>query len=157
MSIENEIAIAREDDPEKKQRIVRHVLADLPEWFGLPESTKSYVQESAKLPLWVACYHSQTIGFIDYFQTSIATGEIRCMSVRKQFHQRGIGTRLEQSLESYAKKHAHYLQVKTVDEGHYPEYDKTIHFYDSLGFERLEVFPTLWDAWNPCLVMIKKL
>ncbi|MGO2744723.1 MAG: GNAT family N-acetyltransferase, partial [Lacticaseibacillus paracasei] len=21
----------------------------------------------------------------------------------------------------------------------------------------LEVFPTLWDAWNPCLVLVKKL
>ncbi|MDM7533255.1 hypothetical protein QUD75_13640, partial [Lacticaseibacillus paracasei] len=41
--------------------------------------------------------------------------------------------------------------------GHYPEYDQTIRFYESVGFERLEVFPTLWDAWNPCLVLVKKL
>ncbi|KAB7124131.1 N-acetyltransferase, partial [Bifidobacterium longum] len=40
---------------------------------------------------------------------------------------------------------------------HYPEYDQTIRFYESVGFERLEVFPTLWDAWNPCLVLVKKL
>ncbi|EGO9156442.1 GNAT family N-acetyltransferase, partial [Enterococcus faecalis] len=25
------------------------------------------------------------------------------------------------------------------------------------GFKRLEVFPTLWDAWNPCLILIKQL
>ena len=51
----------------------------------------------------------------------------------------------------------HLLQVKTVDEGHYPEYDRTIAFYEAMGFVRLEVFPTLWDAWNPCLVLVKPL
>ncbi|OSP57565.1 GNAT family N-acetyltransferase, partial [Enterococcus faecium] len=25
------------------------------------------------------------------------------------------------------------------------------------GFSRLEVFPNLWDEWNPCLVLVKKL
>lgn len=50
-----------------------------------------------------------------------------------------------------------YLQVKTVDEGHYKEYDQTIAFYKKYGFKKLEVFPTLWDAWNPCLVMVMKI
>ncbi|TLF37747.1 GNAT family N-acetyltransferase [Lacticaseibacillus zeae] len=157
MSANEKIVIAHVDVSERKQNIVRDVLADLPEWFGLPESTKSYVTEAAKLPLWAAYYHGHAIGFIDYFQTSIASGEINCMGIKKQFHHQGIGTRLERALESYAKNHAHYLQVKTVDEGHYPEYDQTIRFYESVGFERLEVFPKLWDSWNPCLVLVKKL
>ncbi|MFT8739106.1 MAG: GNAT family N-acetyltransferase, partial [Lacticaseibacillus paracasei] len=71
------------------------------------------------------------------------------------FHIFWVVTLIMQSRD--AKQHAHYLQVKTVDEGHYPEYDQTIRFYESVGFERLEVFPTLWDAWNPCLVLVKKL
>ena len=49
------------------------------------------------------------------------------------------------------------IQVKTVDEGRYKEYDQTIAFYKKMGFLKLEVFPTLWDEWNPCLIMIKKL
>ncbi|MCC5890907.1 MAG: N-acetyltransferase, partial [Alkalibacterium sp.] len=48
-------------------------------------------------------------------------------------------------------------QVKTVDQGHYKEYDQTIAFYQKQGFKKLEVFPTLWDEWNPCLVLVKKL
>lgn len=79
------------------------------------------------------------------------------MGIKKHFHHQGIGHQLVEALEADARQHAHYLQVKTVDEGHYPEYDQTIRFSESVGFERLEVFPTLWDAWNPCLVLVKKL
>ena len=49
------------------------------------------------------------------------------------------------------------IQVKTVDEGHYKEYDQTIAFYEGVGFKKMEVFPTLWDEWNPCLILIKKI
>ncbi|MDD2561466.1 MAG: hypothetical protein PHP07_07230 [Eubacteriales bacterium] len=49
------------------------------------------------------------------------------------------------------------MQVKTVEAGHYPEYDRTIAFYEGMGFLRLEVFPTLWDERNPCLVLVKAL
>jgi hypothetical protein len=24
-----------------------------------------------------------------------------------------------------------------------------------MGFSELEVFPTLWDEWNPCQILIK--
>lgn len=35
------------------------------------------------------------------------------------------------------------------------EIDITNAFYESLGFEELECFPTLWDEWNPCQVYVK--
>ena len=61
-------------------------------------------------------------------------------------------------LDDHAKAAGYrLLQVKTVDEGHYEEYDRTIAFYEGVGFLRLEVFPTLWDEWNPCLVLVKPL
>jgi len=41
-----------------------------------------------------------------------------------------------------------------VNQGCYEEYDQTVAFYESLGFKKLEVFPTLWDEWNPCLIMV---
>ena len=50
-----------------------------------------------------------------------------------------------------------FLQVKTVEMGRYPEYDATNRFYRSLGFQEFEVFPTLWDAWNPCQVYVLSL
>ncbi len=59
---------------------------------------------------------------------------------KKDYHHQGLGTKLFKEAEGYAAKHYKYLQVKTVDEGHYSIYDQTICFYESLGFSRLEVF-----------------
>ena len=84
-------------------------------------------------------------------------GELHCMGVKIAYHRKGIGVQLYLELEKYAKENYKYLQVKTVEEGHYEEYDQTVAFYKALGFSKLEVFPTLWDEWNPCLIMIKAL
>ncbi len=40
-----------------------------------------------------------------------------------------------------------------IDKG--KEIGITNAFYESLGFEELEYFPTLWDEWNPCQVYVK--
>ena len=32
--------------------------------------------------------------------------------------------------------------------------DETNCFYLSLGFKEFEIFPTLWDEWNPCQVYV---
>ncbi|MFD1392460.1 GNAT family N-acetyltransferase [Lacticaseibacillus jixianensis] len=144
-------------EPEQCSEIVKQVLADLPEWFGLPESTASYIEEAATIPLWQARVDGELAGFIDLNCTAVRSAEVSCMGVMKKFHRQGFGTALMHVLENEAKQHYDFLQVKTVDEGHYPEYDQTIKFYERMGFERLEVFPTLWDLWNPCLILIKKL
>ena len=47
--------------------------------------------------------------------------------------------------------------VKTVQLGKYPEYDATNRFYLALGFGEFEVFPTLWDEWNPCQIYVMSL
>ncbi len=49
------------------------------------------------------------------------------------------------------------MQVKTVQMGRYKEYDDTNRFYLSLGFQEFEVFPTLWDEWNPCQIYVMAL
>ena len=46
------------------------------------------------------------------------------------------------------------MEVKTVKEGKYHEYDETNKFYQKIGFKEFECFPTLWDEWNPCQVYV---
>lgn len=147
--------IEKVENPEEKAKIVTEVLLDLPDWFGLPESTKSYIIDSKHLPLWMARTEKEVVGFITLKESSSETGELHCMGIKKGYHRKGIGTQLYLVLENYAKEKYKYLQVKTVEEGYYAEYDQTVAFYKSVGFSKLEVFPTLWDEWNPCLVMIK--
>ena len=143
------------ENSEEKAAIVKEVLAALPEWFGLPESTQAYIDEARDLPLWAAFDDNAVLGFVTLKETSKSTTEIHCMGVKKAFHHQGIGKALQSALEETVRGEYDFLQVKTVDEGHYDEYDSTIRFYESVGFKRLEVFPTLWDEWNPCLVMVK--
>ena len=52
--MKNEIAIQQVYDGDEKARIVSDVLSDLPEWLGLPDSTKEYIEDSRTLLLWAA-------------------------------------------------------------------------------------------------------
>lgn len=80
------------------------------------------------------------------------------MGVLKEFHRQGIGTALFAAARALAASEGYsFLQVKTVQMGRYQEYDETNRFYLSLGFKEFEVFPTLWDEWNPCQVYIMAL
>ncbi len=56
---------------------------------------------------------------------------------------------------AYARLRYKLLQVKTVAEGYYDQYDQTVAFYKAMGFYELEIFPSLWDAHNPCLILVQ--
>jgi len=147
--------IRMEADPEKKAAIAASVLAGLPDWFGLPDSTAEYVRVSRGLPFWAAVEGGRTVGFAALRETAPQTAEIYVMGVLPDRHRAGLGRKLFQALYRYARERGYaFLQVKTVQEGHYPEYDRTNAFYRAVGFTELECFPTLWDTWNPCQVLV---
>lgn len=142
--------------PEEKIAISSKILYSLPEWFGLPESTAEYIETCRSLPFWAEYRDGSPIGFLAMQETSPYTAELYVMGVLKEYHRQGVGRALFAAFQEYAKSEGYeYLQVKTIDAGRYPEYDRTRLFYESLGFRKLETFPTLWDEWNPCLVLIQ--
>jgi GNAT superfamily N-acetyltransferase len=142
-------------DKKQKELIASKILADLPEWFGLPDSTAEYIRSSQELPFWAEIEDCTAKGFISLKETSADTAEIYVMGVLKEVHNKGVGKKLFEAFYSYAKEHGYsFIQVKTVQEGHYEEYDRTIRFYKKIGFKELECFPTLWDEWNPCQIYI---
>lgn len=143
------------EETEQKEEIADHILNQLPDWFGLPESTKNYIEESRKLPFWAYYADGQPVGFLALRETSPYTVELYVMGILKAYHRQGIGTALWKAFMEYAKdKGYEYVQVKTVKKGHYKEYDITNSFYESLGFRELECLP-LWDEWNPCQIYVK--
>ncbi len=145
-------------DPARKEAVAASVLAELPDWFGLPESTAAYIRGSRALPFWAVMENGQPEGFIALKETGPRTAELYVMGVRPHRHRAGLGRKLFRSLRRYAVGRGYaFLQVKTVQEGHYTAYDKTIAFYKAMGFTELECFPTLWDAHNPCQVLIMAL
>ncbi len=144
-------------DEEQKMAVVAEVLRDLPEWFGIPESTQAYIEGAKDLRVWAAYQESDVVGFISLSYSSEDCAEIDCLGVKKAHQGRGIGSQLLATLESEACKKVDYLQVKTVAEGSNKDYDRTNIFYRSLGFKKLEIFPQLWDLKNPCQILIKKM
>ncbi len=143
-------------DSKEKEKIAAEVLYDIPEWFGIPESTQSYIDESQAKPF-IACFaDDETAGFIVLNATSEDCADIYVMGIKKKFHRMGIGTMLNEAYEAMAREKGYtYSQVKTVQKGRYKEYDITNSFYVSVGYKELECFPTLWDEKNPCQIYIK--
>ena len=147
-------------DANQKMAVVAEVLKDLPEWFGIPESTQAYIEGAMDLQVWAAYQESDLLGFVCLSYSSKDCAEINCLGVKKAHQCRGIGSQLLATLESEARKNVEYvdyLQVKTVAEGSNKDYDRTNVFYRSLGFKKLEIFPQLWGPQNPCQILIKKM
>lgn len=146
--------------PEPRQAFVTEpILRALPDWFGIEESTRQYIQYTDDHPTFVAYEGEQAAGFLALLEHSAYSAEIYVMAVRPELHGKGIGRALVEAAEAWLRERRfEYLQVKTLadsdpDEG----YKATRAFYRRLGFRPLEVFPTLWDSSNPCLQMIKKI
>lgn len=150
------LEIKKVEDKDIKEKVAREILYDLPEWFGMPESTESYITDSQDMPYLAAYADSKLAGFIVLNATSPDTADIFVMGIKKEFHRKGIGRKLYEAYESMAKDLGYlYSQVKTVQSGHYDEYDITNKFYQSMGYVELECFPEMWDSWNPCQIYIK--
>lgn len=145
-------------DPQEKQAIARQVLEALPEWFGISQAREDYIQEAGELPFLAAYWGEEPIGFLCWKATGKATVELTVMGVRKEHHRQGAGRALFQVAKEDARAQGYrFFQVKTVQIGRYPQYDETNYFYQSLGFQEFEVFPTLWDKANPCQVYVMAL
>ncbi|MBE5888837.1 MAG: GNAT family N-acetyltransferase [Lachnospiraceae bacterium] len=142
----------------EKQNIARDILEALPEWFGIPESREEYIRDSVGQSFFCAYTDDKPVGFLYLKQTGKDTVELAVMGVLKELHRNGIGKALfESAKKSACEKGYSFLQVKTVQMGKYEAYDKTNRFYLSLGFKEFEIFPTLWDEWNPCQIYVMAL
>lgn len=139
----------------EKKEIARKILEALPEWFGIPEAREEYISDSINQQFFAAMKAGEPIGFLCLNKTGKDTMELSVMGVLKEFHRCGIGRRLFTAAKEKAVKEGFsFIQVKTVQMGHYEDYDKTNKFYIKLGFKELEVFPNLWDEWNPCQIYV---
>ena len=150
--------VSKITDPERKAQIARSILEALTDWFGVEESREDYIEKSREWDFFAAMDQEKPVGFLCLKETGKSTVELAVMGVLAEYHRHGVGRALFQHAKQLAKDSGYsFLQVKTVEMGHYAEYDATNQFYISLGFKELEVFPTLWDEWNPCQIYVMAL
>ena len=152
---EKQLIIRQEEASEVKSRIARSILEALPEWFGIRESREEYIRVSADQPFFAAYSQNRPVGFLCLKKTGRATAELAVMGVLPEYHRQGIGKALFEAARVYAVRSGFlFLQVKTVEMGHYESYDRTNRFYQSIGLQEFEVFPGLWDEANPCQIYV---
>jgi GNAT superfamily N-acetyltransferase len=135
------------------------ILRALPEWFGIEAALLHYEQEIEALPTFLAYSGEAALGFLSLKQHFPESAEIYVMGVHPTAHRLGIGRALLQAAEEYLRQAgAAYLQVKTLAPSHPdPGYARTRAFYRAAGFIPLEEFSQIWDASNPCLILVKRL
>ena len=131
----------------------------LPRWFGLEEGlheADEYLHNHTGL---IAAEAGKIVGYLTWHQLFPESAEISWMAVTAIHHRQGVGQALIAALEDDLRRGAtRLLSVKTLASTHpSPEYAITRAFYTAIGFHSQMVFPDLWDAANPCLLMVKHL
>jgi GNAT superfamily N-acetyltransferase len=133
------------------------LLAMLPSWFGIPESTAEYVESATHLPATVAHAAGSPIGVLLHRRHFPEAAEIHLLAVDPTWHRQGVGRALVAAVEAdLSADGCRVLQVKTLGATHPdPGYARTRAFYRGVGFLPLEETTELWPG-NPCLIMVKR-
>ena len=140
-----------------KSEVCEPIIRSLPEWFGIEEANRSYLEDIDIMPTFLAFSGSAAVGFLTLNEHTPYAAEVHIMAVLPEYHRRGFGSRILCGAQDYLRSRGiEYLQVKTLSAAH-PDmnYEKTRAFYYSMGFRTLEEFPMLWGEANPCNQMIK--
>jgi GNAT superfamily N-acetyltransferase len=142
---------------DEKQFIAKTILRDLPEWFGIEASTNEYIKNVAKYPLIGAFLNGQAVGFYSIREENNRVLDMYVLGVLKKYHNQGIGTKLQAFVDAYAYSHNYqYLMVLTLAEKvKNKEYLQTRKFYLKQGFIDFYQNDRIFDAYNPCQIMLK--
>ena len=139
-----------------KARICRSVLEELPAWFGIDEARERYIAEAEEQMMLACLVDGQEIGMLTLKIHGRWNMEITVMGVLPEFHRQGAGRQLVRRAAQTARDHGcRMLTVKTISERNAdPNYRQTRAFYQAVGFELFEEFPTLWGEANPCALFV---
>lgn len=151
------IKIRLEEKKDYKRKFVEKVLRDLPDWFGIEEAILAYGKEARELDTYIISLNKEDLGFLIIKETSPYTIELYCLGLFAKSRGQGLGRILVDEVLNLYREKFMFCQVKTLDEGIDKHYDKTIGFYKSLGFMKMETIKEIWGEDNPCMIMIKSL
>jgi GNAT superfamily N-acetyltransferase len=135
------------------------ILAELPEWFGMPQSNAAYIARAEREQAWIAEDGAEAVGIMILADPGFAAIDIHLLAVRRRAHRRGIGRALVRHAVSETRALGRsYLTVKTRGPSlPYEPYERTRAFYEAAGFTPLEEFTAIWGPENPCLIMVMPL
>lgn len=134
-----------ETDPDRKRQLQMRLTAQLPEWFGQPDSNAQYARQAEVLNGFVAEVDHDPCGLLLLKRTSPISAEIYWMGVTPAQHRQGVGRALVRAASEAARaRGAKYLFVATLHpDVPFEPYRRTRAFYQSMGFAHVleEQFP----------------
>lgn len=135
------------------------ILTALPEWFGLAESNREYVDSLCRIPAAVAERETAVIGFVGIEPHNPRSVEILVMAVDPHHHRAGVGSALLAWAEAWCRNaDVPWLHVKTRGPSTPdPGYERTRRFYIAAGFDPLFESKTLWGPEDAALILVKRL
>ena len=135
------------------------ILRALPDWFGIEEAVQQYTLAIDQLPTFLIHDGERVVGFLSIKIHNPYAAELYVMGILPDAHRQGLGRRLVAAAKSFLREqNVEYLQVKTLGPSNPdPGYARTRAFYMAAGFRPIEEFAQIWDANNPCLILVKKI
>ena len=86
-----ELKIREVVNKSEKEQISGEILNNLPEWFGMPESTQEYINDSKDKPFLACFIGEEAVGFVVLNATSKDCADIFVMGIKKKCHRQKIG------------------------------------------------------------------
>lgn len=125
--------------PDLAEALCRKIIADLPEYFGLPAANEHYIIGVRSQVNLAAKVDEDYVGLISISFPYPENANIYWMGILRKYHRAGIGKMLSTSAFHEAKKRGtKTISVETLSPQEADEnYLKTYHFYQSLGFSPL--------------------
>lgn len=151
--------ITLESNKQIKKDISFFIISNLPEWFTPIEDIKEKSMEHMEMPMFIANFNGEDIGFLSLKMHNTNNLEIYNLGVLKEYQNKSVGTQLLKAAEKFAYENKFkYMTVKTLDKSvTYKPYELTRRFYHKNEFIDLEVFQAYWNIENPCLYLIKQI
>ncbi len=160
-------AIGRDARPPTHVRAFTHddapaceaVLRALPEWFGIEEALRGYVEALDRPPARVAERDGSIVGFVQWTRAREEDAEIHVLAVRPECRGSGVGHALLVAAEAaLSAEGVRTLRVKTLGPSR-PDahYARTRSSYERWGFFATGESRREWGPENPCLTMEKSL
>ncbi|NOZ30451.1 MAG: GNAT family N-acetyltransferase [Crenarchaeota archaeon] len=132
-----------------------NIIKSLPEWFT-PNAVNEIALDGERLEGCVVEIDGAVRGFVLVDERECCI-EIAWLAVDKEYHGRGLGTRLVHEVERHAcRRGKGVVTVKTYGGSDYEPYRKTMEFYRKNGFKLYEVIESYPPfGGQPAAILVK--
>jgi len=129
----------------------------LPEWFN-KAGLRVMERELREEKTFLAVEGDGLLGFVTIKPLNEKALEILWIAVRRELRGKGIGTKLLEFVEGWAKDRGfELLVVKSSGDLTYKPYDETREFYERRGFARIALIDPYPEWGEPALIYVKAL